>query len=672
VQNIILIGTTLFAAGDGVVASTDNGATFTPVWLAGKSVQCLVVNGSQILAGLGTGEGVYLSGDNGTTWKASNQGLTDQQIYSLHASDSHLLAGSFFGGIFQSSDNGGSWTSALARLPGQPYVFLPPFSFCASGDNIIAAILMGGQGIVISHDQGQTWTSTGLVDDNGMLALSATGSDVYAGAGSGKVYISHNNGVDWTYKGSTNLQIFSLFAEGNKVYAGSSGGGVMVSEDGGVNWTTSNNGLTNLYVYALTKNGTTLYAGTSVGIFISYNGGSSWALANGGVGGSINSLAAYKGIVVACADFGIYTSTNNGLSWRAWGTDLQGRIVRSVAFNKDFVFAGTDNSVYKKQLLYAEQFSPVLGKVGTTVTILGEFFSLTPSENVVQFNGVPASVLSSTSTSLTVTVPTSATTGKISVTIGNLTSAFSNNFTVVPDITSFTPDSGPAGTTVTITGTTFSTTPSENLVQFNGTSAVVTSSTATSIVTTVPNGAKVGSGIISVAVSGQNATSANTFCINPPKPVITFSDVNTLSSSALTGNQWFRNGVSMANATGTTMTISEVGTYTVQVTVDACKSVMSNEFVAVVTGDSRMFVRDRKIEVYPSPSSGSVNINLENLSDGQAASINIFDMLGHLIGELRSEGGTIVGLDVTTYATGMYIINVTQSGALYHGRFIKQ
>ncbi len=98
----------------------------------------------------------------------------------------------------------------------------------------------------------------------------------------------------------------------------------------------------------------------------------------------------------------------------------------------------------------------------------------------------------------------------------------------VPTITNFTPTSGSIGTNVIITGTNFSTTPANNTVQFNGTTAVVTASTATSITTTVPTGATTGP--ISVAVAGNTATSAADFTIL--KDFITRWNLATAGSGA--------------------------------------------------------------------------------------------------------------------------------------------
>jgi YD repeat-containing protein len=78
------------------------------------------------------------------------------------------------------------------------------------------------------------------------------------------------------------------------------------------------------------------------------------------------------------------------------------------------------------------------------------------------------------------------------------------------------PDSAPVGSTITIYGSGFSTTPSLNSVQFNGTSATVTSATSTRLVTSVPVGAT--SGFISVTVSGNTATSPQAFTVTTTGP----------------------------------------------------------------------------------------------------------------------------------------------------------
>jgi IPT/TIG domain len=104
---------------------------------------------------------------------------------------------------------------------------------------------------------------------------------------------------------------------------------------------------------------------------------------------------------------------------------------------------------------------------------------------------------------------------------GEWTQVMTGTFTVVvgPTITSFTPTSATVGTTVTITGTNFDTTPANNVVAFNGTSATVITSTATSITTTVPVGATTGP--LTVTVSGTTATGPSNFIVCSNAPTVT-------------------------------------------------------------------------------------------------------------------------------------------------------
>ncbi|MEZ4802819.1 MAG: FG-GAP-like repeat-containing protein [Gelidibacter sp.] len=64
-----------------------------------------------------------------------------------------------------------------------------------------------------------------------------------------------------------------------------------------------------------------------------------------------------------------------------------------------------------------------------------------------------------------------------------------NLYGQIPTISSFSPTSGPIGTTVTISGTNFNTTPENNIVFFGATQATVNAATPTELSVTVPVGA---------------------------------------------------------------------------------------------------------------------------------------------------------------------------------------
>jgi RHS repeat-associated protein len=102
---------------------------------------------------------------------------------------------------------------------------------------------------------------------------------------------------------------------------------------------------------------------------------------------------------------------------------------------------------------------------------------------------------------------------------GNITTIGRQSATTV-SVLEFFPTKGPVGSSVSIYGTGFSSTASQNTVKFNGMVATVSSATSTRIVAAVPTGASTGS--ISVTSPNGTGTSAATFTVGPSSgPTIT-------------------------------------------------------------------------------------------------------------------------------------------------------
>jgi gliding motility-associated-like protein len=78
-------------------------------------------------------------------------------------------------------------------------------------------------------------------------------------------------------------------------------------------------------------------------------------------------------------------------------------------------------------------FSPATGPVGTIVNIIGTNMDPLAANNIVTFNGTPATVASSTTTSIQTAVPAGASTGPISVTIGTDVVTSTTDFVVACD-----------------------------------------------------------------------------------------------------------------------------------------------------------------------------------------------------------------------------------------------
>jgi uncharacterized repeat protein (TIGR03803 family) len=150
---------------------------------------------------------------------------------------------------------------------------------------------------------------------------------------------------------------------------------------------------------------------------------------------------------------------------------------------------------------------PTVGRVAKAVGILGSGFTGTTS---VKFNGTTAPFTVVSDTYLTTAVPTGATTGFLTAVTPSGTLRSNLKFRVTPVITSFSPGSGHVGSSVVITGNSFT---GATRVVFGGSKlATFTVNSYTQITATVPVGAVTGK--IQVSTPGGSAATATVFTVN--------------------------------------------------------------------------------------------------------------------------------------------------------------
>ncbi|MBD2703849.1 IPT/TIG domain-containing protein [Spirosoma sp. BT702] len=161
-----------------------------------------------------------------------------------------------------------------------------------------------------------------------------------------------------------------------------------------------------------------------------------------------------------------------------------------------------------------QNFDPAQGVVGTVVTITGEGFSTDLARNVVKFGTGVATVTGASASQLTVTVPASAQSGKITVEVDGRTTTSSADFTFIdgPVITSFTPQQAEEGETVRINGLNFS---NNTSAKFNGVASKgVTRLSNTQLDVVIPDGATTGKIVLEDA--GKSFTSTQDFTVIVP------------------------------------------------------------------------------------------------------------------------------------------------------------
>src|SRR5438132_5748323 len=134
-----------------------------------------------------------------------------------------------------------------------------------------------------------------------------------------------------------------------------------------------------------------------------------------------------------------------------------------------------------------------------------------------------------------------------------------------PTITSLSVSSGPVGTAVTITGTNFGSTQGTSTVKFNGTTASVTSWSATSIGVTVPSAATTGNVVVTVSNVASNGKS---FTVTPAITSLSITTGAVGAAVTITGTTFgSTQGTSTVKFNGTTATVTSWGASSIAVTV---------------------------------------------------------------------------------------------------------
>ncbi len=359
-------GTNIFAGGDGIFFSANNGVNWSPVGkeLPKERIQCLLIADSALFVAYGDPPGPLWGGrggistsmDEGVSW---NRTVVNQYISALVAvpdgrGAKNLFAGTW-GGILRSTDIGKSWSSASIGIPPMWTRAFTMSTKDTGGTNLFTG---GGRiawpgsknGIYLSTDNGESWESRndGMPDTlvTTLLTAADDGNIIFAGTYGAGVFTSNNNGMTWTSAniGLTNPLVTTLAQSGDFLFVGTDGGGVFVSTDGGMHWIDTKPGLPYEHVLALaaypdSTGRMNLLAGTKGGgIYLSTDNGNNWSVPGTGLPlASVSALQVVSlpsgrtNLIAGTYGSGIYQSSDNGDSWTATARGLPYASVQTVA-----------------------------------------------------------------------------------------------------------------------------------------------------------------------------------------------------------------------------------------------------------------------------------------------------------------------------------------------------
>ena len=326
----------LFAGtgGGGVYSSTDHGATWYATGMTNSYIYFLVATGSCLYTITATG--FSRSTDNGQTWSPFDT-LWGYHPRALVISGTNLVMAPDTGGVICSTDSGASWFAG--GLQG-----MPVYALASDGLNLFAASL--GSAVYRSTDRGITWTPANAgLSGVWQPALIHDGTNLFLGT-TGAIYRSADEGQSWSKMKSLPKGTFCpcFTITGRTLYAGTSTDGVLRSTDEGTTWMPANTGLSNVGEQCLAVGDSILFSGMGVApLFRSTDNGITWAEADSGLPGRDGVILPADGFLFAGTDYGMYRSSNLGVSWDSINTgfDPINMMFARLATNGTTIYAGT-------------------------------------------------------------------------------------------------------------------------------------------------------------------------------------------------------------------------------------------------------------------------------------------------------------------------------------------
>ncbi len=253
-----------------------------------------------------------------------------------------ILAATYLGGIFRSSDNGKTWVKITNDTLKADYRSVAVNS---NGD-IFAGT--DGFGLLRSTDDGITWerlsntlytrtiTSIHITSDNKIFT--GTFNGLYLSEDNGKTFIKSGNGI-------TTSQIYSIAGNNNTLFAGTYYAGVFRSTDDGASWTEANNGMTfnNLIIYAFAFNSSgNIITTTGTKVYLSSDDGDNWNDLNAPTSNYVSVAVGTNDNFLAAGTDKIYRSADNGGSWNelnSWPENVPS--IQYLFSNNEHIYVGT-------------------------------------------------------------------------------------------------------------------------------------------------------------------------------------------------------------------------------------------------------------------------------------------------------------------------------------------
>lgn len=337
VRSILCTDSLYYAAtGGGVMVSSDQGLNweFRNNGLTSCDTKCLVTYNDTVF--LSTDENIFRTTDGGLHWTPDPY-LHNHYIKHILVHSGSLLASTYVQGVYQSLNGtqGEYLTGAFPSDVRYPY-------FMADNENAIF-IATYRRGIYRSFNDGATWEScnNGLSGSD-VLGIYCHNGKVFATVLGQGVMVSSNNGDTWT-SGNLNKQAKGYAHLGDTLYAACIGEGVFASYDNGVTWHDFNSNLPSKNLWCMDARDGYLFVGDTQGrIFRGNSDGTGWIRTNTPAFlASIGNIGVSNGRVLAATHGSDFFYSDNGSTWTQ-GSGIGTVEIRGMLVENNNVFIGTD------------------------------------------------------------------------------------------------------------------------------------------------------------------------------------------------------------------------------------------------------------------------------------------------------------------------------------------
>jgi photosystem II stability/assembly factor-like uncharacterized protein len=368
-NQVFIMSIVMGPGGDLFVGSTDSGlyqvtvsggsGVVSRVGLNGGVGALRIVAGGDLIAGEADGK-IYRIRKSGGSWSVTASDSLDGWVNSIEQGPGGALVAATVGGLYVAEPGGFTWLrlDLQSSPPTIGKLVIEPEGDLYAGtlDGVFHASRLDGTAITFNP------VNAGLTGQQ-ISSVAPAGIGTYVvGTMSSGIYRTTDNGVSWSSVAtlpaapgrSTYDGVNAMTAKGSEIYASGYGAGIYRSVDGGVSWSARNGGLPNLLTIGITVDsaGGLIASLVSDGLYRSTNGGESWGKLDVGADYIPAISVAPNGNIVAGAGQAIIRSTDNGATWS--NVRQASSIVRAIVADADgeifygiFSLSGDNGGVYR-------------------------------------------------------------------------------------------------------------------------------------------------------------------------------------------------------------------------------------------------------------------------------------------------------------------------------------